>query len=387
MSIAASAVSIWTQGLQLATVHDPQWVRTWPERLATAGDAVWFYLGKLLWPHPLIVNYPRWQIDAWRWVSYLPLLAVIGILSIFRLKRKPWCRVCFLAFTYFITALLPILGLIDNPIFRFSLVFDHFQYLASMGALALAGAGLARLSDFILLEKPWLQSALCAGLLLILGTVTWQRTWAYESQEALWSDTLTDNPNCWAGHNNLGLVFFRRGQAEEAIKHFQKALEINPNYAEAHSNLGAALGRKGQVDEAVEQFRKALEINPNYVEAHSNLGLALFQKGQMQEAVAQYQKALEINPNSFEGHANLGNAFFTKGQLDEAVTQYEKAAEIDPNYFAGHYNLGLAFFRKGQLDEAVIQFRETLRLKPDFGPAKVQLAQAQALVRQGDGHK
>jgi len=49
MSIAASALSIWTQGLHLATVTDPQWVRTWPQRLATAGDAVWFYLGKLLW--------------------------------------------------------------------------------------------------------------------------------------------------------------------------------------------------------------------------------------------------------------------------------------------------------------------------------------------------
>jgi hypothetical protein len=34
--------------LQLAKDTDPQWVRTWPERLATARKAVWFYLGKLL---------------------------------------------------------------------------------------------------------------------------------------------------------------------------------------------------------------------------------------------------------------------------------------------------------------------------------------------------
>jgi hypothetical protein len=135
--------------LKLSTAADPQGVRTWPQRLAAAGDAVWFYLGKLLWPDPLIMNYPRWQIDASQWVSYLPLLAVIVIFTILWLKRRLWSRACFFAFAYFLTALLPILGLIDNYIFRYSLVFDHFQYLANVGPLALAGAGLAWFSDFV----------------------------------------------------------------------------------------------------------------------------------------------------------------------------------------------------------------------------------------------
>jgi tetratricopeptide (TPR) repeat protein len=421
MSVAASALSIWTQGLQLATVTDPRWVRTWPQRLATAGDAVWFYLGKLLWPHPLMTIYPRWQIDATQWASYLPLLAAIVILAIFWLNRERWSRALFFAFAYSLAALLPVLGLIDNYVFRYSLVFDHFQYLASIGPLALAGAGLARLSDFILLEKPWLQSTLCAGLLLILGTATWQRTWAYESQETLWSDALTNNPNCWAGHNNLGLVFFGRGQAEEAIEHFQKALEINPNYAEAHSNLGVTLGQKGQVEAAVAQFQKALEIDPKYARGHYNFGNTLLQKGQLDEAVAQFQKALEINPNYVEAHSNLGNALLQKGQVDDAVAQFQKAAEIDPNSFNTHYNfgvalvkkrqlddavaqyqraleinpkslethfnLGLALFQKGQPDRAITQFLEVLRLKPDFSPARDNLAKAQALARQGDGHQ
>ena len=202
MSMAASALSIWTQGLQLATVTDPQWVRTWPQRLATAGDAVWFYLGKLLWPHPLISIYPRWQIDAGRWVSYVPLLALIVILSILWLKREPWSRACFFAFAYFLVALLPVLGLINNPIFRLSLVFDHFQYLASIGPLALAGMGLVRLSAFIISKKPWLQwlpLALCAELLLNLGMMSWQRTWVYESQDAFWTDELAKNPKFLAG--------------------------------------------------------------------------------------------------------------------------------------------------------------------------------------------
>jgi protein O-mannosyl-transferase len=388
MSIAASALSIWTQSLALATgVTDPQWVRTWPERLATAGDTVWFYLGKLLWPHPLITIYPRWQIDAGQWVSYLPLLAAIVILAIFWLKRELWSRACFFAFAYFMAALLPVLGLINNPIFRFSLVFDHLQYLASIGPLALAGTGLVRFSDFVIPKKPWLQSTLCAGLLLILGMASWQRIWVYQSQETLWTDTLAKNPNTWLGHCNLGVVLFQKGQVDDAVAQYQKALEINPNYVAAHYNLGNALFQKGQLDQALAQYQKAVEINPNDAEARINLGNALFQNEQLDEAVAQFQRAIEINPNDAEAHYNLGNALFQKGQLDEAVAQFQKALEIDPNSFATHYNLGGAFFQKGQLDEAITQFQEVLRLKPDFSPAQDNLAKVQALVRQRESNK
>jgi tetratricopeptide (TPR) repeat protein len=387
MSIAASALSIWTQGLALATITDSQFVRTWPERLAAAGDAVWFYLGKLLWPHPLITIYPGWQIDATQWVSYLPLLAVIVMLAIFWLKRQLWSGACFFAFAYFIAALLPVLGLIDNPIFRFSPVFDHLQYLGSIGPLALAGTGLARFSDFIIPKKPWLQSTLCAGLLLILGTASWQRTWAYESQETLWTDTLAGNPNSFMGHCSLGVALFEKGQVDDAVAQYEKALEINPNYVAAHYNLGNALFRKGQLDEAIAQFQKALEINPKDAEAHINLGNALLQKEQLDEAVGQFQKAVEINPNDAEARYDLGNALFQKGQLDEAVAQFQKALAIDPNSFATHYNLGVALFQKGQLDEAITQFQEVLRLKPDFSPAQGTLAKVQALVRQREGNE
>jgi tetratricopeptide (TPR) repeat protein len=406
--------------LQLAFT-DPQRARTWPERLVTAGDAFWFYLGKLPWPHPLITIYPRWQIDAGQWVSFLPLLAVIVILSIFWLKREPWSRACFFAFAYFGTALLPVLGLFNIPIFRFSLVFDHFQYLGSIGPLALAGTGLVRLSNFIIPKKQWMQSALCAELLFILGIASWQRAWVYESEYALWTDELAKNPKAWVGRNNLGLVFIQKGQIDkaleqyqkgleinpndelihsnlglallqkgqlgEAIVQYQKALEINPNYAEAHQNLGAALGHKGQLDEAIVQYQKALEINPNYAEAHQNLGAALGQKGQLDEAIVQFQKALEINPNFTEAHSNLGAALGQKGQMDEAIVQFQKALEINPNFAEAHSNLGLALVQKGQLGEAIDQFQEVLRLKPDYSPAQDNLEKAQALVRQRDGYK
>jgi len=381
ISIAASALSIWTQGLVLKTLTDPQWVRTWPQRLMGAGDAVWFYLGKLLWPHPLMTAYPRWQIDAGWWFWYVPLLAVIIVLLILWLKRGTWSRPWFFTFAYFLTALFPVLGLVDNPIFRYSLVFDHFQYLADMGPLALAGAGLVRLMDFVIPGKPWLQSALCAGLLLILGMMSWHRAWAYQSEETLWTDELAKNPDSWLGYYGLGVALVTKGQVDEAMAQYQKALEIDPNSFEAHDNLGIALAQEGRVDEAMVQFQKTLKIDPNFAEAYRNLGTALVTKGQMNEAMAQFQKSLEIDPNSVEAHDNLGIALAQEGRVDEAMAQFQKSLEIDPNSVEAHDNLGIALAQEGRVDEAMVQFQKSLEIDPNFAEAYCNLGIA--LVQKG----
>jgi len=351
MSIAASAASLWT--VNLAGVNtDKQWVRSWPERLATAGDAVWFYLGKLSWPHPLIMIYPRWEIDTARWESYVPLLAVLFVLIVFWLKRDSWARPWFFAFAYFLTALLPALGFVNHYILRYAVVFDHFQYLAGMGPLALVGAGMVRLADLVIPRRPWLQSSVCAGLLLVLGLLSWHRTWAYDSEETLWTDTLAWNPTCWLGYNDLGTALAQKGQSDKAIVQFQRALEIRPNNAEIHNNLGTSLAQKGQVDEAIVQFQEALEIRPNYADAHQNLGITLFQKGQVDEAIVQFQKALEIRPNNAEFHNNLGTALGRKGQVDEALAQFQEALRLMPGYGDAQHNLAqmqaMAAQRAGQ---------------------------------------
>ena len=419
MAAVASAITMWPQAADAAANTDSG-ARSWPERVATTGDAIWFYLGKLVWPHPLMAVYPRWQIDASQWFSFLPLLAFIIVLFILWLKRWTWSGPYFFALAYFVVALSPFLGLINQSFWRYSFVEDHLQYLAGMGPLALAGAGMVRLADFVIPKKPWLQSALAGGGLLILGLLSWQQVWTYKSKESLWTDTLAKNPNCWVAYSDLGVALSQKGQVDEAIAQFQKTLQINPNYAEAHynlgnaflkkgqvdkaiaqwqkaleinpnlsdaqNNLGTALKQKGQVDEAIVHYQKALEINPNHAKAHNSLGNALLQKGQLDEAIAHYQKALEIDPNYAEAHNNLGTALAQKRQVDEAIVQYQKALEINPNHANAHNNLGAALLQKGQVDEAIAQFQEGVRLNPHDSDAQKNLAQAQALLRQKAVH-
>ena len=71
-----------------------------------------------------------------------------------------------------------------------------------------------------------------------------------------------------------------KGQLDEAIACYRKAIELDPKLAVAHNNLGFALLGKGQTDLAIASYRKAIEIDPKLAMAHGNLGIALMRKGQ-----------------------------------------------------------------------------------------------------------
>src|SRR5205823_11930725 len=86
ISVLVSAWTIWEQKFHARAVG-PDWAQTFPERLIIAGRAIWFYLGKLLWPHPLIFIYPRWEVDPSKLIAYLPLLlAIAGLIALWSIR-------------------------------------------------------------------------------------------------------------------------------------------------------------------------------------------------------------------------------------------------------------------------------------------------------------
>ena len=381
LTLAASAVSIWTQSLALSTLNDPGLARSFPERIVTAGVAVWFYLGKLVWPHPVMTVYPRWTIDASIWTSYLPVLAVVVTFFILWLKRDSWAWAPFFAFAYFLFALLPVLGMFDNYIFQYSLVFDHFQYLSSMGPMALAGAGLVRLADRIIPGNRVLPSALGVMLLLVLGVLSWQRAATFQSEETLWADTVAKNPESWTGHYNLGIAAAKHGRNDEAKFHFHRAIDIYPRYANARSNLAMLLLKEGHPDEALVEINQALKIDPKSGEVHRVLGWALWKKGHLDEATAAFKKATELDPTLPEAACGYGQILLEQGQIDQAIVEFGKAINLNPNLVEVYYNLGKACMKKGQTDLGIAAFEKSLEIDPTKVDAYDELGLA--LVQKG----
>src|SRR4029077_11947245 len=132
LSAGASVWTVWEQKFHSAA-QGAEWSQSGLERFAVAGKAVWFYLGKLLWPHPLIFVYPRWRTDVSQAIAWAPLVAVAVVWVILWLGRnESRMRAGFFAFTYFLILLFPVMGFFNVYFFRYSFVGDHFQYLASM---------------------------------------------------------------------------------------------------------------------------------------------------------------------------------------------------------------------------------------------------------------
>jgi hypothetical protein len=151
ISAAASLWTIWEQKFHAGALGG-DWAQSWPQRFIIAGRDLWFYLGKLAWPHPLIFIYPRWQIDAWQPLAYAPTVAAIVVAVVLWRQRNGWGGPAFFALGYFAVSLFPVLGFFNVYYFRFSFVGDHLQYLATIGPLALAGAGIAKIPGWV--ERP-----------------------------------------------------------------------------------------------------------------------------------------------------------------------------------------------------------------------------------------
>jgi tetratricopeptide (TPR) repeat protein len=411
--LISALASVWTILEQKfhAGAIGAEWAQTWPDRLIIAGRAIWFYVAKLAWPHPLIFIYPRWQIDSSQPAAYLLLLAALILLALIwsaATRRRfqsadmsahsnaNWSRAALFATAYYVVSLFPVLGFFSVYFFRYSFVSDHFQYLASMGPLALAGAGIvtavgrfgetpSRLASAAadalqfsgniaaVRSKSLLLVATAGTCLLLFAILTWRQTAIYHNLVTLYTATLTKNPGCWMAHYNLGIALNDQGDADGAIAHYRQAVELRPSYAEAHYNLGRLLAQKGQLDEAIVHYEKALEINPADAEAHNNLGATLFAKGHVDEAIAHYRKALVIQPDYADASCNLASALLSNGDLDGAIAYYSACLAILPNQAEAQYNLASALFQTGRIDEAIAHYQKVLELRPESADARANL--------------
>lgn len=158
-------------------------------------------------------------------------------------------------------------------------------------------------------------------------------------QEALSRHHVERNPNDFEAHYNLAAMLDARGQAAEAIQHYQAALKLRPDDAVVSTALGSALMQTGKPNEAISYFRAALQTRPEYFDAHYNLGIVLASQDDFDGAEKEFAEAVRINPQDAGAEANLGGALAQLGQLVSAEAHLHRALELDPDQELAKNNL------------------------------------------------
>src|SRR5438874_4515082 len=343
------------------------------ERLLIASRATWFYLGKLFWPSNLTFIYPRWHITPSSLFDYLPLLGIAGLCAAIYFTRRRFGRGLEVAMLFFGATLGPVLGFIMLYTFRYTFVADHYQYLASIGPIALVCAGAATLARSYTQARP-LVFGLLACTIAVLTVLTWRQSAMYADIESLWRTTIARNPDCWMAHNNLGTVLLQKGQVDDAIAQYQETIQMAPENADADYNLGNAFLQKGEIDAALTHYQRAVSVIPKDPDIQVGFGNALWQKGKAEEAIDHYRKALELRPYHFGAHYNLSTVLLQKGEIHDAIMHGQIALTMRPEVAAVHTNLAVALLAKGEIADGIRQFEKTLEIAPRSVPALNNLA-------------
>jgi len=232
--------------------------------------------------------------------------------------------------------LVPVIGIVEVGLHGHA---DRYTYLPQIG-LYLAIAWLVADLSVSLRYRRQVLTATAMIIIAGLSACAWKQTSYWRNGEALWTRALAVTQDNDVAHTNLGMLLMERGQLDDALSHFQTALDIRSKTAHSHYDLslalihgdvGNALARKGEIDAAMIHLRKAVAFQPDYADAHYNLGTALFQKGQFDEAIVEWQTTLSIRPNDSGTHTSLGNALVQKGALREARDHFQTALKISPD--------------------------------------------------------
>ncbi len=389
-----------------------EWAFSWAERMLIAGKALWFYVAKLIWPHPLIFFYPRWQIHHAPLGAYLAPLAALLVLLLLWLFRRRLGRGPLVGALVYAGTIFPALGFIDVYPMRFSFVADHFQYLASVPIIVLASVALTSLGRRLIPPPTATFAAPLLGalLLLSLGRLTYLQAKAYANPETLWRTTIAHNPSAFAAQSELGLILYRRGDLDAAAARFQAAIDLKPDYYEALNNLGIIENLRGNHQVAADLFRRALDVFPGYVPAWVNLGTAEYRLGHTAEAIAALREALRIFPDGAETLCNYGAMLAVSGNVTESAAALDRAADLgmvtapsqlalaaaylkqhdypaalrhfqmgidaDPSNARLYNGKGVALAHLGRLEEAAEAFEKALALEPRNAEYSANLGRA-----------
>jgi protein O-mannosyl-transferase len=290
--------------------------------LYTIPVAISSYIELLLWPSGLTIYHSEMTFTVLQFIGKCLILVIYLAGTIYAYKKN---RIVFFFLSIFFLSLLPTM----TPFGISWIVAERYVYFGSIGLFFTVAYGINHI-----LEKTRKKEAVISIFIIILTIFairTTQRNSEWKNEDTLWIATAKTSPSSQSTHNNMGDVYARKKDYQNAILEFKKSIEINPKYADAWHNLALSYQNIGQKDEAIKTYQKAIELNPKIWQSMENLTVLYFEQNKLNEAEKLILKLIELKPDNPNYYHNLGIVRYRKGNIKSAKELLQKTLTMDPN--------------------------------------------------------
>jgi len=274
------------------------------------------------------------MFSLWKFTASLFVVLSISFLAILKIRHRPWLAV---GWFWYIGTLIPVIGLVQVGVLGYA---DRYTYIPLIGLFVMIAWQVPEMA------QSWKHKTIAVpvsavGILSVFWVLTSFQIRHWENSISLFEHTLKSTSENFVAHNNLGYSLSQKGNYDEALVHYRKAIRIFPGLGDIYDN---------------------------------NVGFISYKKGNFQEAILHYKNAIAFNPKSSRSYYMLANSYFELNQIDNAIIYYATAIKIRPDYVEAITNLGVAFALLGKSDESLALFKEAIRINPDFIDARNKLA-------------
>ena len=333
-----------------------------------------FYLQAFFWPAHLSLLYSQSTPVMLASLEFLvPVLFVLGLATVALLARRKH-PILALGVVWYLVALVPSVASFAKNGFLF-FASDRYAYVAIIGVAIVVGWIFDLLLDRLSVQK--LVLPLTVALVLLLGWGTVRQVHAWTDEETLFQTVVDRYPGTAMAWNNLAVEKMLKGQTDQAVALFGKAIELSPDYTVPYRNIANIAFDSGDPAAATQGYARVMEIlrakhawTGEDVETASSYALLLESSGRPVDAFAILQETLQHAPQFGEAHYNVGIKLQQQGKMAEAVLELAQSVRLSPQHTDAWYHYAAVLAELGRLPEAMEALREVLWLDPESEKAR-----------------
>lgn len=173
-------------------------------------------------------------------------------------------------------------------------------------------------------------------------------------------------------YNIKGLEYYYSADIKNAVKYFNKAIEMEGNNPAVYNNLALCYMKTNDFDNAKKALNKALRVDRNFNLTYINLAKLESLKSSLENKTGPNPKvekylnqAIKINPNNKHAYLELGNYYLQNKEYSLASKNFQNAILIDGNFFEALMGLGISYVEEGNLSDGIKVLRKASTIAKD----------------------